>query len=131
MSSSDYEPGQLTEGWRWVLAVGWALFIPALLALADTANSFGKPTWWLSDAATIAWQSPLPFLVPLVVTGAAAANWRRWPYPAALGVLALGASALADASRTPSVALGEAALAGAGALVSIACLAGRVRRVRG
>lgn len=126
--SDDYAPGQLTEGWRWALAVTWALLLPALLALADAASSFGKPTWWMSDTSRAAWQSPLPFLAPLIVTAAAAANWRRWPLAALVGVLGLGATAVADAGRTPSVALGEAALAAAGLLVSVACLAGRVRR---
>jgi uncharacterized membrane protein HdeD (DUF308 family) len=130
MSADDYQPGQLTEGWRWVLAAGWALLMPALFALADAANSFGKPTWWLSDEATAAWQSPIPFLAPLAVTAAAAANWRRWPLAALLGVVALAATAIADAGRSPSVALCEAALAGAGALVSGACFAGRVRALR-
>jgi len=130
-AEDDYTPGQLTEGWRWVLAVSWALLLPAMLALADAANSFGKPTWWMSDEATAAWHSPIPFLAPLLVTAAAAANWRRWPIAAVIGVLGLGASALVDAGRTPSVAVGEAALAGAGLLVSVACLAGRVRRPQG
>jgi len=60
----------------------------------------------------------------------AAANWRRWPIAAALGVAALGTFAIVDAGRSPSVAVGEAILAGAGALTSLACLAGRVRRAR-
>ena len=128
MSENTYRPGQLTEGWRWTLAVGWALLIPALLALADAANSFGKPTWWLSSSATVSWISPLPFVAPLLVACAAAANWRRWHIVAALGVIALGLFAVMDAHRSPSVAVGEAVLAGAGALTSIACLAGRVRR---
>jgi hypothetical protein len=128
MSDNDYQPGQLTEGWRWVLAVGWALLLPALLALADAANSFGKPTWWLSESSTASWMSPLPFLAPLLVTCAASANWRHWPYAALLGVVALGVCALVDAGPSPSVAVGEAILAAAGAATSLACLAGRVRR---
>ena len=127
MSDHSYRPGQLTEGWRWILAVGWALILPALLALGDAANSFGKPTWWLSNEATATWLSPLPFIAPLIVTCAAAANWRRWPFAALAGATALGVSALVDASRSPSVAVGEAILAGAGTLTSLACLAGRVR----
>lgn len=130
MSENTYQPGQLTEGWRWVLAVGWALHLPALLVLADAANSFGKPTWWLSDTATASWFSPLPFLVPLVATCAAAANWRRWPIAAFGGAVALGVFAIIDAGRSPSVAVGEAILAGAGAVTSLACLAGRVRRLQ-
>ena len=128
MSSGEYEPGQLTEGWRWVLAVGWALCVPALFALGDAANSFGKPTWWLDNSATASWMSPLAFLAPLAVTCAAAANWRRWPYAASLGVAALGVSAAVDSSQSPAVAIGEALLAAAAAVISIACLAGRVRR---
>jgi hypothetical protein len=128
MSDNHYRPGQLTEGWRWVLAAGWALLLPALLALGDAANSFGKPTWWLSNEATATWLSPLPFVAPLIVTCAAAANWRRWPIAALLGVAALGVCAVVDAGRSPSVAVGEAILAGAGLLTSVACLAGRVRR---
>lgn len=130
MSENSYQPGQLTEGWRWVLAVGWALHLPALLVLADAANSFGKPTWWLNDTATASWFSPVPFLAPLIVTCAAAANWRRWPVAAVVAVVAAGVSAVVDAGRSPSVAVGEAILAGAGALTSVACLAGRVRRDR-
>ena len=127
MSDGDYEAGQLTEGWRWVLAVGWALCVPGLFALGDAANSFGKPTWWLDNSATASWYSALAFILPLLVTCAAAANWRFWPAAAALGVVSLGIYAAVDASRSPAVAIGEAVLAAAAALVSLACLAGRVR----
>jgi len=128
MSEGDYEAGQLTEGWRWVLAVGWALCIPGLFALGDAANSFGKPTWWLDNSATASWYSVLAFVPPLLVTCAAAANWRHWPIAAAAGVVSLGIYAAVDASESPAVAIGEAVLAAAAALVSVACLAGRVRR---
>jgi hypothetical protein len=120
-------PGQLTEGWRWVLAVSWSLIIPALLTLADAANTFGRPTWWLSSQATAAWWSPLPFLAPVVVAGAATANWRRWPIAGAVGVVGLGLTTVFDWSRSPSVAHGEAALTVAGLASVLACLAGRWR----
>ncbi|MEY4371778.1 MAG: hypothetical protein RL219_547 [Actinomycetota bacterium] len=128
MDVDDYQPGQLTEGWRWTLALGWALTIPALLTLADAANSFGKPPWWMSSTATVTWWSPIPFLVLVVVTSLIGMNWRRWPLASAAGVLLLGVSAAVDASRSPSVAIGEAALAGAALATTLAALAGRVRR---
>lgn len=130
MDLDDYRPGQLTEGWRWTLAVAWALTIPALLTLADAANSFGKPPWWMSPSATVTWWSPIPFVVLVLVTSAAGANWRRWPFAAVGGVLLLGISAAVDAARSPGVAIGEAALAGGALLTSCAALAGRVRRAR-
>lgn len=130
MDVDDYQPGQLTEGWRWVLALAWALTIPALLTLADAANSFGKPPWWMNSSAMVTWWSPIPFAVLVVVTSLIGMNWRRWPVAAALGVALLGISAAVDASRTPSVAIGEAVLATAGLATSLAALAGRVRRAR-
>jgi len=122
------QPGQLTTGWRWVLALGWSVCIPVLITLADAANSFGKPTWWLSSSAMPAWWTPAPFLAPLLVTMAATGNWRRWPIAASVGVVGLGLTALFDRTRSPSGAVGEAIMAAAALASSIACLAGRVRR---
>ncbi len=128
MDLDDYRPGQLTEGWRWTLAVGWSLTIPAMLTLADAANSFGKPPWWMGSDATVTWWSPIPFVILVLVAAAAGTNWRRWPLAAAAGVALLGVSAAVDAGPSPGIAIGEAALAGAGLLTSLAALAGRVRR---
>ena len=123
-------PGHLTIGWRWVLAIGWALSVPVLITLADAANTYGKPTWWLSATAMPNGWTPVPFVAPLMVTMAATANWRRWPLAALAGVLGLGLTALFDRTRSPSVALGEAILAAAALLTSVACLAGRIRPTR-
>ena len=119
--------GQLTDGWRWLYAVGWSLLIPALMALGDAASSFGKPTWWLDSAGTAAWFSVVPFIGPGLAATAGAVNWRRWPVAAAVGVLGLAGTALADAGRSPAIAIGEGGLALAALATSIAALAGCVR----
>src|SRR4051794_21085390 len=72
-------PGQLTETWRWAYTIGWSLIVPALMVLGDASHSFGKPAWWLDRAATVAWWTPLPFLVPIAAAVAGAINWRHWP----------------------------------------------------
>jgi hypothetical protein len=119
--------GQLTEGWRWVLTIGWALMAPALAAIGDASHSFGKPTWWLDEDGRATVVSILPFIPMMAAAFVAAVNWRHWPYVAFGAVASLAITAWVDAGNTsPGVAAAEAMLALAGLATSTAALAGRV-----
>jgi hypothetical protein len=120
-------PGQLTDGWRWAFAVGWAVLVPALIAVADAAHALGKPPWWMDTGGEVAWWTPVIMIAPLVPVVAGATNWRHWPWAGAFGVAALGVSAVVDWSETPGIARAEALLALAGLATTLAALAGRVR----
>jgi hypothetical protein len=120
-------PGQLTDGWRWAFAVGWALLVPALIAVADAAHALGKPPWWMDAGGEVAWWTPVIMIAPLVPAIAGATNWRHWPCAGAFGVVALGLTAWVDWSETPGIARAEALLALAGLATTLAAFAGRVR----
>jgi hypothetical protein len=120
-------PGQLTDGWRWIFTAGWALIIPALIAIADAAHTIGKPPWWLDSSAEVAWWTVLILVPPVVPVVAGAVNWRGWPLAAAFGVVALTVSSLVNYGRSPGIAVAEAAMALAGLATSAAAFAGRVR----
>lgn len=118
---------QLTRTWRNVTAASWLALGLALLALAISSRTLGKPTWWLgpqSNPRFIAlWATP--FLAPLASI-IASLHFSRWATLVSfVSSLALAVVAVFDLQPTPGVAAGEFVLAGAGLLITIASLAGR------
>jgi hypothetical protein len=121
-------PGQLTDGWRWMLAVTWGLVGPALIAIGDAAHSLGKPPWWMSAQSEIAWWSPLVVIPPVAAAVAAATNQRWWPWASGAASAFLLGSGAVNVASTPGIALAEFALGVAGCAATAAAFAGRVRR---
>jgi hypothetical protein len=121
---SFLRPGQLTSGWRWLFVLGWAAICAGLFALADAVDTVGKPTWWMHPQS----RAPLVFLLPLAAVVAGLANWRRSFWIGLVASIELGFSALADISRSPGAAVVQGALALAGLLITVASIAGRMRK---
>jgi len=125
-------PGHLTPAWRMVFGFGWAGIIIGYAAMWETSRVIGLSTWWLGADAEprLLLLQLLPFYGPILVTVAAAANWRYAPY-LGIGAAAVGAAiAAGDLDRVQWLAAVEFVLAGAGLCISVASLAGMYRPVR-
>ena len=122
-------PGQLTAGWRFVTGLTWALAIVAYVAVWKTSRELGLNTWWLGPLGDPqpAFVTMLPFVAPLVMVLLVVNNSRLIPWAGfAAAALAAGIAAF-DFATVPRLALVELAIAVAGALISVACFAGRYR----
>jgi hypothetical protein len=124
--------GQLAPGWRLAFGLGWAGIIVGLVAVWESSRVIGLSTWWLGADAEprLLLVQLLPFYGPLLVTAAAASNWRYVPY---LGILAAALEAAigaGDFGRVRWIAVVELVLAGAALCISVASLAGMYRPVR-
>ena len=118
---------QLTRTWRNVTALSWLVLGFAILALAISSRSLGKPAWWLGPESNprffIIWATPF---VPPLASIIASLRFSRWAtLVSLLSALALALIALVDINSSPGIAVGEFVLAGAGALIAVASLAGR------
>ncbi|MGA1073651.1 MAG: hypothetical protein ACO307_00800 [Ilumatobacteraceae bacterium] len=124
--------GEVTPGWRIVLAIAWIAVALALAAVWNTSVQLGRSTWWLGPRG-----DPMPrivrfvpFIAPIGMVFAAIENVR---WIAAAGIAAsivTAAIGLGDLGRVPSIAAVELAIAGAGAAISIAALTGTYRARR-
>lgn len=119
---------QLTRTWRNVTALSWLVLGLAILALAISSRSLGKPAWWLGPESQprffLIWATPF---VPPLASIITSLRFSRWAPPVSfVSALALGVVAVFDLQNSPGIATGEFVLAGAGVLISIASLAGRI-----
>jgi len=111
----------LTTGWRWVLACGWGTVMAGIGVVANTGFLLGDPPFWTGNGLAV-----LPFLAPVLVLVALAADWR---YEIALSFVAVGATAaigLVDLVHARPMGYGELIFALVGLLVTIAAMAGLV-----
>lgn len=118
---------QLTRTWRNVTALSWLVLGLAILALAISSRTLGKPTWWLGPESEprffLLWATP--FVGPFASI-VASLRFSQWATHVSLGSsLVLAIVAVFDLSKSPGVAVGEFVLAGAGLLITVASLAGR------
>lgn len=119
-----HAPHGLSDGWRTVSFVTWVLTGAALLAVAITSRTIGRPIWWLGPPGDPA--SPLFLLVPvalvvvpLVVTSKMPRSINRANI--ACSVL-LTATALPDVTDSPAVALAVAVVGTVSLAVSVSLL---------
>ena len=123
--------GSLTRQWTIAIVATQLLIAGALLAVAVSSRSIGKPTWWLGyehqPAFFLLWL--LPFIAPTAIIFAAFKYSRLLPYVGLASTLLLGVTSGFDISRTPGVAICEILLTVCTALSTIAALAGRRRSV--
>ncbi len=117
-------PNELSDGWRTVSFVTWVLAGAALLAVAITSRTIGRPIWWLGPPSDPA--SPLFLLVPvaivvvpLVVTSKLPRSINRTNI--ACSVL-LTATAVVDMNDSPAVALAVAVVGAMALAVSVSLL---------
>ena len=123
--------GSLTRSWTIAVIATHLLITGSLIALAISAYTVGKPTWWLASQTNGPFSILLivPFLAPAVVI-VTVLRASRFAAPAGLIATAiLAVTSIIDISRSPGIALGEAVLAGCTALTTIAAIAGRRRSV--
>jgi hypothetical protein len=111
----------LTTGWRWVLACGWGTVMAGIGVVANTGFLLGDPPFWTGNGLAV-----LPFLAPVLVLVALAADWR---YEIALSFVAVAATAgiaVADLFHARPMGYGELIFAVVGLLMTFAAMAGLV-----
>jgi hypothetical protein len=126
LAAVPLRPHQLSMSWRTALAVGWAGISLCLAAVWNSSRNLGLSTWWLgppADPRPLVVQV-LPFVLPILLVVGAIRNVRFLPW---LGLAAAAATAgvgLGDLDPYSRFGLIELALAVAGALLSLASIAG-------
>ena len=111
-----------TSGWRTVSFISWIAVLAAVIAVAISSRTIGRPVWWLGSrfhpAPAIFMLVPLSLIVtPLVAT------WRAPEIMVRTSVvcsLLLAATAIPDIASSPATALGIVVVALASFLSSIA-----------
>ena len=111
-----------STGWRTVSFISWVAVLAALVAVAISSRTIGRPVWWLGSRF-----HPAPaifMLIPLsVVVTPLVATWRAPEIMIPTSVvcsLLLAATALPDVADSPATALGVIVVAFASFLSSIA-----------
>ncbi|MEY4896226.1 MAG: hypothetical protein RI890_1025 [Actinomycetota bacterium] len=122
--------GSLTKPWAVAVVVTHLLIAGSLVVLAISAQTVGKPTWWLQFSGALSILVVVPFLAPAVVVLVTVRASQLSPIAGLLATAILAATSIFDISRSPGIALGEAVLAGCTALTTIAATAGRRRSVK-
>ena len=113
----------LTTGWRWVLAGGWGMVMAGIGVVANTGFLLGDPPFWTGNGLAV-----LPFLAPVLVLVALAADWRYEIPLSFVAVAATAAIGIADLFHATPMGYGELIFAVVGLLVTLAALAGLVPR---
>lgn len=120
----------MTRSWRLTFGLGWLAVLVGMAAVWSASRQLGLATWWLGPPAS---PRPLPVMVipfvpPALLIAAAFNRSRHLPWWGLAGALVLALVGLGDLGRVRGFGLVELALAGAGAAVSLASLAGTYRR---
>ncbi len=116
--------GELTDGWRTVSLITWIGVFGALLSVAVSSRTIGRPIWWLGPPG-----NPAPFyylIVPILITVTpVVVTMRRPQLIVRVGLvcaLALFATALPDFSDSPAIALAVSVIALAALVETIALM---------
>ncbi len=124
--------GQLTPGWRLVTGITWVLTFVAYTGVWKASRELGLSTWWLGpiSAPRPVPVTLLPFVAPVVMVVATLNNARRLPFYGLAASLVGAVIGLADLPRVTRLGIVELVIAAAGAVVSVASLAGMYRKAR-
>lgn len=118
------KPKELSPGWRSISFVTWITVLAALIAVAISSRTIGRPVWWLGTRLNPA--PPIFMLVPLsVIVIPLVATWRAPEIMIRTSIVCsilLTTTALPDVVDSPATALGIAVIGMAGFLSSIAQL---------
>ena len=120
----DMKAGEISDGWRTVSLITWIGVFGALLSVAVSSRTIGRPIWWLGPAGNPA---PLVFLVlPIVltVTPIIATVWRphQMVRVGLVCSLILLATAIPDFGGSPAIAWAVSVIAIAAIVETIALL---------
>mgnify|MGYP007082951763 CR=1 FL=1 len=111
-----------SDGWRTVSTITWAGVFGALLAVAISSRTIGRPIWWLGPSSAPA--SPFFITIPLVIVLAPLVATLRSPrlMTTASWVcsLALIATGIAELASNPAVSLAVVVIGVAALMESIA-----------
>lgn len=111
-----------SSGWRTASFISWIAVLAALVAVAISSRTIGRPVWWLGSrfhpAPAVFMLVPLSLVVtPLVATWRAPEIMIRTSITCSL---LLAATALPDVASSPATALGVIVVTLASFLASIA-----------
>lgn len=114
----------LSDGWRTVSFITWVLSGAALVAVAITSRTIGRPIWWLgpeSDPAT-----PLLLLVPLAIIVVPLVVTSKLPRRITVTNITCSAllllTSLGDLGSSPAIAAGVALVGVLSLSVSVSLL---------
>lgn len=106
------------------MIVTWVLTLGALIAVAISSRTIGRPIWWLGPSVDPA--SPVAVMVPIAVVVsplvAAARHRRHMGLVGTVSAIALAATSLPDLADKPGVAVAVLTVAVAALCGSVAVL---------
>jgi len=111
-----------SDGWRTISTVTWAGVFGAMLAIAISSRTIGRPIWWLGPTSQPA--SPMWLIVPICLVAFPIFTTLRIPHRmvttswvCSVGLIATG---LVDISSSPAIALSVVVIGIAALMESIA-----------
>jgi len=111
-----------SDGWRTVSTITWAGVFGALLAVAISSRTIGRPIWWLGPSSTPA--SPFLITIPLAIVLLPLVATLRYPRHMTtvswVCSLALIATGIAELSSNPAISLAVVVIGIAALMESIA-----------
>ncbi len=122
-------PGDLTTSWRLMLGLGWLSAFFVYAGVWQASVQIGIGTWWIGPRAqpTNTVVKLIPFFLTLSLGLLVAYNVRwivRW---STVGVAAAALISIPDFSRSTSLGVAEAIIAGLLGMITLASLSGRYR----
>ena len=111
-----------SDGWRTVSTITWAGVFGALLAVAISSRTIGRPIWWLGPSSAPA--SPFFITIPLAVVLIPLVSTLRYPRHLTttswVCSLALIATGIAELSSNPAISIAVVVIGVAALMESIA-----------
>ena len=111
-----------SDGWRTVSTITWAGVFGALLAVAISSRTIGRPIWWLGPSSTPA--SPFLITIPLAIVLLPLVATLRYPRHMTtvswVCSLALIATGIAELTSNPAISLAVVVIGIAALMESIA-----------
>ena len=111
-----------SDGWRTVSTITWAGVFGALLAVAISSRTIGRPIWWLGPSTTPA--SPFLITIPLAIILVPLVATLRYPRHMTtaswISSLALIATGIAELASNPAISVAVVVIGVAALMESIA-----------
>lgn len=111
-----------SDGWRTVSTITWAGVFGALLAVAISSRTIGRPIWWLGPSSAPA--SPLFITIPLAIILVPLAATLRYPRHMTtaswISSLALIGTGIAELASNPAISVAVVVIGVAALMESIA-----------